>query len=160
MGDDVAADEWVVLSEQAPPKFLFDGASLNLLYLEQELVQQGIETAFDPFRPGEEPSPSYRGREPIRLMVKVQDLERARQVASDLLSPQGMAPEPDAPLDDNAGWQNDLEPSDVGSFALGAGSLRPTSGPPRMPPATRPTAGCLGGVLLLMVALTVLITRA
>ena len=53
----------------------------HMLALETELNAQGIDVVFDPFRPGEGATYTRSLDQPIRLMVRSSDLERAREVA-------------------------------------------------------------------------------
>lgn len=63
-----------------------DTRSLELLALESELDAARIECAFDPFRPGEGGSYTRTVAQPIRLLVKEADLERAMEIAAALES--------------------------------------------------------------------------
>ena len=85
----MGTDEWVVLVEYQAQmlRALVDPEVMDLRYLEQELRQQGIDTGFDPYPPGEGDAVftnSYQ--QPIRLMVKASDLERSKEIARDLLA--------------------------------------------------------------------------
>ncbi len=73
---------WAVLCEHVMNTAWvpLDGDCLRMLALESELDAQGIEVAFDPFRPGEGAAFTRTLAQPIRLMVKEADLERARAI--------------------------------------------------------------------------------
>jgi hypothetical protein len=55
---------------------------MDLVFLEQVLLDEGIDAAFDPYRPGEG-GVLYAAMpaQPVRLMVKAVDLERAQALA-------------------------------------------------------------------------------
>ena len=74
-------DDWIVLVESRPPQ-----DESGLLYLEAVLQEAGIETLFDPRRPGEWVSAGYGGLREVRLLVMQRDLERAQQIVEDLES--------------------------------------------------------------------------
>jgi hypothetical protein len=103
----VVDDAWVVLEEHLMPTAWtpIDAGGLRLLYLEAVLKDQGIDTAFDPFRPGEGGGFTRDCAQPVRLLVKELDLNRARALAAEAAA----APEPamdadveDEPLDSDA----------------------------------------------------------
>jgi hypothetical protein len=79
----VPEDSWVVLVEHIMNTawVQIDDACLQLLALESELDAHGIESAFDPFRPGEGGGYTRTLEQPVRLMVKQVDVERAREIA-------------------------------------------------------------------------------
>ena len=92
------SDEWVVLVEYQGQmlRALVDPEAMDLRYLEQALRDEGIDAGFDPFPPGEGDAvftASYQ--QPIRLMVRASDVERAREIAHDILTPT----DPEAPQD-------------------------------------------------------------
>lgn len=95
-------DEWVVLAEHGPESLLRDGDA-GLLYLEAVLKEEGIETLFDPYRPGEWVGPGYGGPPQIRLLVMQHDLERASQILLDLESSEPADLEPEAGSDGEGG---------------------------------------------------------
>ena len=84
------ADSWVILAEHMLQLSWnpIDPGGLDLLFLEGELISQGIEAAFDPFRPGEGGGYTKGAQQPVRLLVKEADLDRARQIARDVLGSQ------------------------------------------------------------------------
>ena len=59
---------------------LIDGDGAELLFLEAALKQEGIDAAFDPFRPGEAGGFTRDCAQPVRLMVRQSDLDRAREI--------------------------------------------------------------------------------
>ena len=83
MGD----DEWVILAQHVQQVAFnpIDAASIDLLALEEALADQGIEAAFLPYRPGEGGGFTDALRQPIQLLVKQGDFERAREVAVDII---------------------------------------------------------------------------
>jgi len=89
----LAEDEWVVLTEHLVNTAWvpLDTQSLQLLALESELDTAGIECAFDPFRPGEGGSYTRTVAQPVRLLVKQPDLDRAQEIAAALESETGPA---------------------------------------------------------------------
>ena len=82
-----SADEWVVVAQHMLNYAWVpvDTASFDLLALEDALLQQGIESSFLPYRPGESGGYTDSLRQPLRLLVRRQDVQRARQVAADIL---------------------------------------------------------------------------
>jgi len=83
MGEPGVSDEpWVVLEEHMLPVgwVLIDGDGAELLFLEAALKQEGIDAAFDPFRPGEAGGFTRDCAQPVRLMVRQSDLDRAREI--------------------------------------------------------------------------------
>lgn len=82
-------EDWVVLTEHT---FRFGWASLGtmddagfrLIALKSELQAQGVDVQFDPFAPGEGGGFTDTFYQPIRLLVRKQDLERARNIMDDL----------------------------------------------------------------------------
>ena len=86
--DAVSAESWTVLAEHVMNTSLvqLDDACIRLLALESELRSQGIDTAFDPFRPGEGSMWTRTLAQPIRLMVRSADLGRALEIAAALAS--------------------------------------------------------------------------
>ena len=82
------ADEWVVVAQHLL-QFAWvplDSASLDLLALEDGLRDQGIDSSFLPYRPGESGGFTDALRQPLQLLVRSEDAVRARQIAVDLLS--------------------------------------------------------------------------
>ena len=79
-------DPWVVVAEHLMDTawVSLDGESVALLAFENELKGQGIEACFDPFRPGEGGSYTRTLAQPLRLLVKEENAELARQIAADL----------------------------------------------------------------------------
>lgn len=82
--------QWVPLMEHSPTmgvfgsRLLIDGAQMEMLLVEGELVAADIPAVFDPRRPGE----SFANEAidtPVRLMVREIDLTRARQVRDEAL---------------------------------------------------------------------------
>ncbi|MBE0475638.1 MAG: hypothetical protein IBX62_00850 [Coriobacteriia bacterium] len=87
MGD--ADTTWVTLAEAMAVDGLEAWSeALSLMRLAATLADEGIAYAFDPYPPGEgfayPPMPV-----PFRLLVRQEDLERARAIASDLLGEEG-----------------------------------------------------------------------
>ena len=84
VGVRVGEGDWVVLAEHR----LFagwvpiDAGGLELLLFEALLGDEGIEAEFDPFRPGEGGGFTRDCDQPLRLMVRTGDLERARSLVS------------------------------------------------------------------------------
>jgi hypothetical protein len=79
-------ETWVVVARHTMDTawLSIDGASVELLGLESELLAREIDVVFDPFRPGEGSSFSRTIRQPIRLLVKQSDAERAREIAREV----------------------------------------------------------------------------
>ena len=85
----MGTDEWVVLVEYQAQmlRALVDPEVMDLRYLDQALRDQGIETGFDPYPPGEGDAvftSSYQ--QPIRLMVMASDLHHAQEIGRELLA--------------------------------------------------------------------------
>jgi hypothetical protein len=82
----VVDEDWVVLAEHllslgsAP----IDGTGVELLYFEALLRDNGIDAAFDPFRPGEGGGFTRNFLQPVRLLVKACDLERAQALVAEV----------------------------------------------------------------------------
>lgn len=85
-----SSDEWVVLVEHQVPwtSSAIDGTGMQLLFLEQCLVDNGIDVGFEPGRPGETGGNVYSRNfaQPIRMMVRAGDLESAREIAREALA--------------------------------------------------------------------------
>jgi hypothetical protein len=62
-----------------------DAAAFDLLCLEDALRDQGIESAFLPYRPGESGGFTDALRQPLQLLVRGSDTQRAREVAREVL---------------------------------------------------------------------------
>ncbi len=62
-----------------------DSSSFDLLALEDRLRDEGIDSSFLPYRPGESGGYTDSLRQPLQLLVRSDDVERARQVAAGLL---------------------------------------------------------------------------
>lgn len=86
-------DQWVILREHMmnPSLLPIDGSAIALLSLEAELHAQGIETAFDPSRPGEYATCTRAVAQPFRLLVPAHELARAQEVARGLDGESGSA---------------------------------------------------------------------
>jgi len=82
-----SAEEWVVIAQHMLEYAWvpIDGAGFELLALEDGLRDQGIGSAFLPYRPGESGGFTDALRQPLQLLVRREDIDRARQVAVDLL---------------------------------------------------------------------------
>jgi hypothetical protein len=82
-----AADEWVVIAQHMLEYAWvpIDGAGFELLALEDGLRSQGIDSSFLPYRPGESGGFTDALRQPLQLLVRREDVDRAQQVAVDLL---------------------------------------------------------------------------
>ena len=80
-------DDWVVVAQhlQQVAWVPIDGASINLLSLEDALRDQGIEVSFLPYRPGESGGFTDALRQPLQLLVQRPDVVHAREVAEDIL---------------------------------------------------------------------------
>jgi hypothetical protein len=80
-------DEWAVLAQhmQLTAWIPIDSAGFDLLSLEGALDEQGIESAFLPYRPGESGGFTDALAQPLQLLVKAPDLARARGIAQDVL---------------------------------------------------------------------------
>jgi hypothetical protein len=82
----VAEDEWVVLAQHQ----LFvgwvpiDAGGMDLLMYEALLKGVGIDTEFDPFRPGEGGGFTRDCYQPLRLMVRSSDIERAQALIAEV----------------------------------------------------------------------------
>jgi len=83
----MADPDWVVVAQHVQQIAFnpIDPASLDLLALEDALVDERIEAAFLPYRPGEGGGFTDAVRQPIELLVKRGDLARAREVAIEVL---------------------------------------------------------------------------
>ena len=84
-------DEWVVLSDHVSARFgaPLDTDGMELVFLEQILLDAGIDAAFDPYRPGEGGVLfTQMPTQPVRLMVKSADLERAQAIAREAFAEQ------------------------------------------------------------------------
>lgn len=83
MGD----SDWVVLAQhmQQLAWVPIDGAGMDLLSLEEALGEQGIEASFLPYRPGESGGFTDAVRQPLELLVKRGDFDRALEIARDVL---------------------------------------------------------------------------
>jgi len=81
-GKSVSEQSWVVLTEHLLRIgwTSLDQTTFELLALESELLDAGIPAAFDPFRPGESGGFTETVQQPIRLLVRSEDLDRAREV--------------------------------------------------------------------------------
>ena len=79
--------EWVVLMQHTNHELSgqLDSAALDLIFVEQVLLDAGIDAGFDPYRPGDI---GFRGEwgYPVRLVVPRRDLERATKLARGALS--------------------------------------------------------------------------
>jgi hypothetical protein len=80
-------DEWVVLAQHMRQIAWnpIDGPTMDLLALEDGLRDQGIDTGFLPYRPGDEGGFTDAVAQPLQLMVKRQDAARAHDIAIELL---------------------------------------------------------------------------
>lgn len=80
-------EEWVVIAQHmlGYAWVPIDGAGFELLALEDGLRDQGIESSFLPYRPGESCGFTDALRQPLQLLVRREDIDLARQVAVDLL---------------------------------------------------------------------------
>lgn len=79
--------EWVVLRTHPAGAAVgpIDAAGMDMLRLEQELTAAGIPVGWDPFRPGEGFQSFYMNvawPRPLRMLVREQDLEAAREIES------------------------------------------------------------------------------
>jgi hypothetical protein len=63
-----------------------DGETILMLGLEQLLVDERIDVAFDPFRPGEGHAGVYGCTIPLRMLVRTADLSRARRLLEEFRS--------------------------------------------------------------------------
>ena len=81
----MADDTWVVLAEHLMPTSWtpIDSGGLELLFFEAALKDQGVDVAFDPFRPGEGGGFTRDCAQPVRLMVRASDLERSRALLAE-----------------------------------------------------------------------------
>lgn len=92
---------WSVLLEHQLPTSLesLDGETILMLGLEQALREEGIDSVFDPFRPGEGHAGVYGCAVPLRMLVPTVDLERAtrllREYRSAPIDMEGLEDEPD-----------------------------------------------------------------
>ena len=86
-GQAVAEDDWVVVAQHMQQLAWnpIDGASVDLLSLEDALTEQGIEASFLPYRPGESGGFTDALHQPLQLLVKRSDAVRAREIAVDIL---------------------------------------------------------------------------
>ena len=80
------SDEWTVLVEHMMEWswICLDGTCVAMLGLESELTAQGIDVVFDPFRPGDGSSYTRSIMQPVRMMVKASEFDRAHEVAESL----------------------------------------------------------------------------
>lgn len=78
------SENWVTLREHVmnPSLLSMDGGAIALLNLEAELQAQDIDVSFDPYRPGEGAGWSRSVAQPIELLVRETDLERAEEIAA------------------------------------------------------------------------------
>jgi len=83
----MAESEWVVLAEhlQQTAWIPIDGAGVELLALDDALRDQGIESNFQPYRPGESGGFTDAVQQPVQLLVRRVDVTQARQIARDVL---------------------------------------------------------------------------
>lgn len=83
----MAQDDWVVLAEHQLRVAWnpIDAGSLELLFLEAELNDHGIRVAFLPYRPGESGGFTDALAQPLQLLVKASDLDRAKEIAAKAL---------------------------------------------------------------------------
>jgi hypothetical protein len=81
----VVDDSWVVVAEHVMPVAWvpIDAGCVELLFFEVVLKDEGIDVAFDPFRPGEGGGFTRDCAQPVRLMVKTSDSERARSLIAE-----------------------------------------------------------------------------
>jgi hypothetical protein len=79
-------DEWVVVAEHVMQAAWvpIDSGGMDLIYYESVLNEQGIETGFLPYRPGENPGFTRSVEQPVQLLVKAIDAARARGVIDEL----------------------------------------------------------------------------
>jgi hypothetical protein len=85
------SDDWVVLVEHVSSQIgaPIDPDGMQLVFFEQVLLDAGIDASFAPFRPGEGGVLYTQAiAQPVRLMVKAIDLERARTLAREALAQQ------------------------------------------------------------------------
>lgn len=103
MGTAMPDDNWVVLREHTmnPSLLSIDGAVVVLLALASELQDSGIESGFDPCRPGEALSWTRSVAQPFRLLVKELDFARAQEIALALEAEFAAAPEFEALTSDD-----------------------------------------------------------
>ena len=82
----MSEDSWVVLDQHLMNTawVQLDTRCLQLLALESELTAHNIESGFDPFRPGEGGGYTRTLEQPIRLLVRAVDFERAQEIAAAL----------------------------------------------------------------------------
>ena len=78
---------WVVLAQHVQQIAFnpIDGPAIDMLALEDALRDDGIESSFLPYRPGEGGGFTDAIRQPVQLLVKSGDLARARELAVDTL---------------------------------------------------------------------------
>lgn len=83
------SDDWVVLAEHMSSQIgaPLDPGGMELIFLEQVLLDAGIDAGFVPFRAGEGGVLyTQTVAQPVRLMVKSADLKRAQVLARDALA--------------------------------------------------------------------------
>jgi hypothetical protein len=83
----MAEQDWAVLAQHVQQIAFnpIDGPAIDMLALEDALRDEGIESSFLPYRPGEGGGFTDAIRQPVQLLVKSGDLTRARDVAVDIL---------------------------------------------------------------------------
>jgi hypothetical protein len=83
----MADEDWVVLAQHVQEIAFnpIDGPAIDMLALEGALGDEGIESSFLPYRPGEGGGFTDAIRQPVQLLVKRGDLARAREVAVEIL---------------------------------------------------------------------------
>jgi len=80
-------EDWVVVAQHVQQIAFnpIDGPAIDLLALEDALRDAGIGSSFLPYCPGEGGGFTDALRQPVQLLVKRSDFDRARDVAIDIL---------------------------------------------------------------------------